>query len=52
LSVPKTPPPSGPAAAPLQPSCYPAPDRGTHFWDYWRVVMRHRWTVILVFVAT
>ncbi len=28
------------------------PEEETHFWDYWRVLVRHRWTVIAFFLVT
>lgn len=31
---------------------YPSEDEGVHFWDYWRVVSRRRWTIISVFLVT
>src|SRR2546425_4811645 len=27
-------------------------DEGVHFWDYWRVISRRRWTIISVFLIT
>src|SRR2546422_391779 len=27
-------------------------DEGVHFWDYWRVISRRRWTIISVFLVT
>jgi capsular exopolysaccharide synthesis family protein len=31
---------------------YPGEDEGVHFWDYWRVISRRRWTIISVFLVT
>ena len=31
---------------------YPVEDEATHFWDYWRVVRRRRWTIISCFLVT
>ena len=31
---------------------FPAEEEEVHFWDYWRVLVRHRWTVITFFVVT
>ena len=45
----------GPPPAALEPTrvyAY-APDQDeAHLWDYWRVLVRHRWTIVTVFVAT
>src|SRR2546427_6194739 len=27
-------------------------EEGTHFWDYWQVVSRRRWTILCVFLGT
>src|SRR2546430_8293981 len=27
-------------------------ERETHFWDYWQVVSRRRWTILCVFLGT
>jgi len=29
---------------------HPIPEEDAHFWDYWRVLVRHRWTVITFFL--
>src|SRR5262249_18671788 len=29
---------------------HPIPEEDAHFWDYWRVLVRHRWTVISFFL--
>jgi len=48
----------GPASAtlaPLEPvRAYPygVDEDAPHFWDYWRVLARHRWTVISFFLVT
>ena len=44
----------GPLATP-DPSrlwAVPAPPEEAHFWDYWRVLLRHRWTVVTFFLVT
>lgn len=38
-----------PDLAPLL--AYPTQE-GVHFWDYWRIFVRHRWTVITFFLVT
>lgn len=43
---------SGPLATPEPVHAYAiVPEREAHFWDYWRVIVRHRWTVISFFLA-
>jgi capsular exopolysaccharide synthesis family protein len=40
-------------AVPEPPSLYGYPvEQEAHFWDYWQVLSRRRWTVISVFVVT
>ena len=48
-----TAPPPGPLAAPesTRVVAVPLQDDEAHFWDYWRVVMRHRWSVITFFLV-
>jgi capsular exopolysaccharide synthesis family protein len=42
-----------PARGPEPPSLYGYPvEAEAHFWDYWQVLSRRRWTVISVFVVT
>jgi capsular exopolysaccharide synthesis family protein len=31
---------------------YPVEPEEAHFWDYWRVIVRHRWTVLSFFLVT
>ena len=41
--------------APVEPArAYPyvVDDAAPHFWDYWRVLARHRWTVVSFFLVT
>ncbi|MEX2220532.1 MAG: polysaccharide biosynthesis tyrosine autokinase [Candidatus Rokuibacteriota bacterium] len=33
-------------------TAYPGSGSGdAHFWDYWRILVRHRWTVVLIFLG-
>ena len=46
-------PPGNGALATAAPPVWAQPpplDEDTHFWDYWRVLVRHRWTVITFFL--
>ncbi len=42
---------ASPSPEPAQLSVLPSEEE-THFWDYWRVLVRHRWTVISFFLVT
>jgi capsular exopolysaccharide synthesis family protein len=47
--------PARPGAITVEPSHrynYSDEDEGVHFWDYWRVISRRRWTIISVFLVT
>lgn len=50
----QAPPPGGPPASPEPGVLYaePVAAEEVHFWDYWRVLVRHRWTVISCFLVT
>ncbi len=52
-AVPASPGPPGHLAAPEPPRLVAVPlQEEEHFWDYWRVIMRHRWSVITFFLVS
>ncbi len=44
----------GPSPMPPEPTRVYAygPEEEVHLWDYWRVLVRHRWTVLAFFIVT
>lgn len=61
MTMPSELPPPSVRALPIPPTAlrpfetataYPGAGAGdAHFWDYWRILVRHRWTVVLVFLG-
>jgi capsular exopolysaccharide synthesis family protein len=54
-ALPSAPPPPGPTALATVPPVawvHPLPADEAHFWDYWRVLVEHRWTVITFFLVS